>query len=203
MVNQIFALQLLYSTYLHLLPFSPSSFPFLPPIFLLPLSYPIFTSYLSFLPPPIFLYLFLFLTSPIFLNLQSPIFLNLLFPIFLNLQSPIFLNLLPPIFLNLLSPIFHLHLPPSPLSFVSLPPIQPPHLTPTFSFSLTSGKAWKSLVKDSVWWVVLLWSLSWPYLRLARRLRFSCHRSRWPSSQASSSPKNSRVSFFTYLQVRH
>lgn len=64
---------------------------------------------------------------------------------------------------------------------------------------LTSGKAWKSLVKDCVWWVVLGWSLSWPYLRLARRFRFSCHRCRWFSSEVSSNPKNSRVSFFMYL----
>lgn len=70
----------------------------------------------------------------------------------------------------------------------------------TRSQNLTSDKAWKSLVKDCVWWVVLVWSLSWPYLRLAKRFRLSCQRCLWLSSLDSSSPKNSLVSFFTYLQ---
>lgn len=158
-------------------------------------------------------------------SLLSPIFLSPLSSLPSNIPSSLTLSHLPsssPSSLTLPSPPLPYlssspsHLPSSShffslpsTNFISLPPISnlplptPLFLDLFFPASLTSGKAWKSLVKDSVWWVVLLWSLSWPYLRLARRLRFSCHRSRWPSSQASSSPKNSRVSFFTYLQVRY
>lgn len=57
-------------------------------------------------------------------------------------------------------------------------------------------------MKDCVWWVVVVVSgrsLSWPYLREARRLRLLCHRCLWSSSEVSHRPKNSCVSFLTYL----